>query len=210
MTLCLPEAGKICLFLRGIMMKKFILSAGVIQLILSAVLVVISVMFQKTAKEAEVVEKQLAENCFALHRALANSEVTFNGSSEVIERISLQLNRLPENLKLPGVVGFILSRKQEKQLNKQLEDLGKTCRQTAGVLNNYHTKTAPEVVRALQETSRTLDLTGALIRDRKPCTGISSYVLLLGITFAVICFFNGVFLIVLSCAKKELNGKAGD
>ena len=191
-------------------MKKFILSAGVIQLVLSAVLAVISVMFQQTVNEAGGVEKQLAENCFALHRALANSEVTFNASGEVIERITLQLNRFPENLKLPGVVGLILSRKQEKQLNKQLEDLGKTCRQTADVLANYRKHTSPEVVRALRETSKSLELTGTLIRDRKPCTGISSYVLLLGITFAVICFFNGIFLIVLSCAKNDRIGKAGD
>ena len=176
------------------------------QLILSAVLVVISVMFQQTAKETEVVEKQLAENCFALHSALINSNATFNASGDIVDSLILQLDRVSKNLKLSGMMRAMMPPK----LEKQLEEMGKSCRLTAVVLTDYRRNTAPEVARALQETAKSLELTGALIRDRKPSTGISSYVLLLGITFAVICFFNGLFLIVLSCAKNGLDSKADD
>ena len=187
-------------------MKKFIFAAGIVQLILAAVLVCISVMFQQTANEAEIVEKQLAENCFALHSALINSEATFNASGNIVDELIVQLNRLSKNLKLPGMMRAVMPLK----LDRQLEDMGKTCRQTANVLTDYRKRTSPEVVRALQETSKSLEMTGSLIRDRKPCSGISIYVLLLGMIFAVICFFNGVFLIVLSCAKKRPEAKAED
>ena len=180
-------------------MKKVILSAGIVQLILAAVLVGISVMFQQTARDAENVEKQLAENCFALHSALINSEATFNASGNIVDELIVQLNRLSKNLKLPGMMRAVMPPK----LDRQLEDMGKTCSKTAGVLTDYRKRTSPEIVFALQETSKSLEMTGRLIRDRKPGTGISMYVLLLGMTFAVICFFNGIFLLVLAFKKNN-------
>ena len=181
-------------------MKKLLLIAAAVQFVLAAVLVCISILFRQTASEAAELELQLAANCTALNSALKNSENTYNSTGGIVDDMIKQLRKLSASMQDPGkLMRAVLPRKVEKQL----AEIGRTCGNTAAVLDEYRHKTSPEVTTALQETAKSLEMTGNLIRDRQPCTRISLYVLLLGISFAVICFFNGSLLAAFAFMKKN-------
>ena len=179
-------------------MKKFVLPVAAGQFLLAAVLGYMCVQFKMTTADSEQIEQQLAENCFALNRALANANESYSSSGVIVGNLSGQLRKLAKSMiKQSDVVRVLLSKKREKQL----AEIGTMCRDTADALDKYREKTAPEVTKALQKTAETLQKTAELIQERHPFTRTAQYVLLLGISFVVICVVNGSLLVAFALMK---------
>ena len=178
-------------------MKKLILVFAAGQFILAAVLGTVSFHFYKATANSASVEKQLAENCEMIQDTLKKVDDVYSRSDSVVEKLSLQLYRIGKDLDKTG-----------KRINRifpkngdSLIGAGQSCHDTAKLLHQYRIEVAPSVRTSLAATADSVELTGNTLRENQPYSRASMQMVILSISFIVICCINGFALAVFAFQK---------
>lgn len=178
-------------------MKKLILVFAAGQFILAAVLGMVSFHFYKATANSASVEKQLAENCEMIQDTLKKVENIYIRSDAVVNDLSNQLYRIGKDLNKTGKrINRILPKGGDS-----LVEAGKSCYDTSVLLHQYRIEAAPSVRSSLAMTAKSVELTGKTLRENQPYSRASMQMVILSISFIVICCINGFALAVFAFQK---------